>query len=225
MGFFSWKTNDTNKSIANIHSLKSSFKVYMKDDKGNVWEEENYDGYGIFGGKDFYELLAEMNGFGSDRDWGIHLQFGISGIMILKTKKVYYGSSVDFFNWGEPLTHLGIDKSANDLVKLKEAVQVKMTFDDVKFPSLSEDHDHVWDGSKTNDCPDQGYFYTPVDEEDEETLYILEEMMERNDYDLILKGKELLRREFGVNINEEMNMEELKDKIQYCIDELLDKKG
>lgn len=47
----------------------------MKDDKGNVWVEDNYEGYGEFGGKDYYELLAEMNGLGSDRDAGIELAF------------------------------------------------------------------------------------------------------------------------------------------------------
>jgi hypothetical protein len=33
----------------------------MIDNKGNVYKEENYEGYGVFGGKAFYELLAEMN--------------------------------------------------------------------------------------------------------------------------------------------------------------------
>lgn len=44
----------------------------MKDNKGNVWTESNYEGYGIFGGKDFFELLAEMNGL-KTRDEGIEL--------------------------------------------------------------------------------------------------------------------------------------------------------
>jgi hypothetical protein len=47
----------------------------MIDDKGNVWSEPNYDGYGNFEGKDYYELLAEMNGLGSDRMLGIELAF------------------------------------------------------------------------------------------------------------------------------------------------------
>jgi hypothetical protein len=46
----------------------------MVDDNNHVWKEDNYEGYGIFGGKDFYELLAEMNGL-SDRDEGIELFF------------------------------------------------------------------------------------------------------------------------------------------------------
>jgi hypothetical protein len=36
--------------------------VVMCDDKGNKYVEECYEGYGVFGGKDFYELVAEMNG-------------------------------------------------------------------------------------------------------------------------------------------------------------------
>lgn len=63
MGFFSWKTQDTDMSIANQHSTRDTFTVVMLDDRGNKWYEQNYDGYGVFGGKDYYELLAEMNGF------------------------------------------------------------------------------------------------------------------------------------------------------------------
>lgn len=75
MGFFSWKTQDTNRSIANRYSSRETFSVTMTDDKGNKWTEENYEGYGVFGGKDFYELLAEMNGLSSDRNKGIRLIF------------------------------------------------------------------------------------------------------------------------------------------------------
>lgn len=73
MGFFSWKTIDTDRSITNRYSSRGTFTVYMVDDKGNSWREKNYGGYGEFGGKDFYELLAEMNGK-EGRDAGIDLQ-------------------------------------------------------------------------------------------------------------------------------------------------------
>ena len=74
MGFFSWKTQDTHDSIQNIHSEMHTFPVQMHDNQGNVWEESNYDGYGVFGGKDYYELLAEMNGL-VGRSEGIRLAF------------------------------------------------------------------------------------------------------------------------------------------------------
>ena len=74
MGFFSFKTTDTGESIPNIYSHRHPIRVVMKDNKGNHWVEEDYDGYGIFGGKDIYELIAEMNGK-KTRDEGIELFF------------------------------------------------------------------------------------------------------------------------------------------------------
>lgn len=58
MGQFSWYTQDTHRRIQNGQPLT----VYMSDDKGNKYKETCYQGYGIFGGKDYYALLAEMNG-------------------------------------------------------------------------------------------------------------------------------------------------------------------
>jgi hypothetical protein len=75
MGFFSWKTSDTQETIWNIYSGKKTIGVYLIDDRGNKWFEDKYDGYGFFGGKDFYELLAEMNGKESDRNIGLDLAF------------------------------------------------------------------------------------------------------------------------------------------------------
>ena len=59
MGQFSWFTQDTHHRIVN----GEKHIVYLVDDKGNKWKENCYEGYGVFGGKDFYELLAEMNGY------------------------------------------------------------------------------------------------------------------------------------------------------------------
>ena len=74
MGFFSWHTQDTQRSIANHFSSLPVFPVTMSDNKGNKWTETNYEGYGKFGGKDFYELLAEMNNL-TTRSEGISLAF------------------------------------------------------------------------------------------------------------------------------------------------------
>lgn len=63
MGFFSWKTSDTKVSIPNKYQqAKPTFKVHMITSDGRVFTEPCYEGYGEFGGKDFYELLAELNG-------------------------------------------------------------------------------------------------------------------------------------------------------------------
>jgi len=71
MGFFSWKTSDTNETIWNayVSSGEMTFTVYMVIADGRTWKEEDYEGYGVFGGKDIYALIAEINGLAdSDKD-------------------------------------------------------------------------------------------------------------------------------------------------------------
>ena len=75
MGYFSWKTCDTDRSISNNESNRETFTVHMITPDGRVFTEKDYEGYGVFGGKDFYDLLAELNGLGSDRSAGIDLCF------------------------------------------------------------------------------------------------------------------------------------------------------
>lgn len=79
MGMFSWFTQDTNHRIVN----GEPYRVIMTDNNGNQYVEDCYEGYGEFGGKDYYELLAEMNGYSQThchdgeelRDIGIRLAF------------------------------------------------------------------------------------------------------------------------------------------------------
>lgn len=73
MGFFSWITQDTDRSISNSFSGAGTFRVVMQDDKGNQYVEDNYEGYGVFGGKDYFELMDEMNGGTGDRSRAIEL--------------------------------------------------------------------------------------------------------------------------------------------------------
>ena len=95
MGFFSFITQDTNKSIANKFSDREVFEVIMTDDKGNQWTEDDYEGYGVFGGKDYYALVDEMNGGSGDRDIGIGLYFaknkkGIKFPSLTESGKYYH---------------------------------------------------------------------------------------------------------------------------------------
>lgn len=80
MGFFSWKTNDVGDSIPNVYSEYDPYTVYMVSPDGQVWEENEYDGYGVFGGKDFYELVAELNGK-KTRTEGIRIWFHKKGMV------------------------------------------------------------------------------------------------------------------------------------------------
>lgn len=73
-GQFSWFTQDTGKQIGS--QPDNTIVVTMFDNQGNKWVEGEYEGYGVFGGKDYYELLAEMNGYDPDRSIGISVAFG-----------------------------------------------------------------------------------------------------------------------------------------------------
>lgn len=90
-GMFSWHAGDTDEPIYSDEGHQKT--VHMLDDKGNKYTEDNYEGYGVFGGKDFYILLGEMNGLAlsgvqtseedhkayyNDRDIAIKFAFGDS---------------------------------------------------------------------------------------------------------------------------------------------------
>jgi hypothetical protein len=71
MGFFSWKCAKSGESIANQYSNKplSQRQCYLVTPNQTIYEED-YEGYGEFGGKDVYGLMAD-----GDRDKGIDLFF------------------------------------------------------------------------------------------------------------------------------------------------------
>lgn len=70
MGQFSWFCQDDNHRIL----CNDTETIYMVDNTGRVFTEDYYDGYGNFGGKDYYELTAEMNGL-SGRSEAIEKSF------------------------------------------------------------------------------------------------------------------------------------------------------
>jgi hypothetical protein len=65
MGFVSFITSDTKRSIPNIHSSRVTFHVFMITKDRSIYSEEDYKGYGTFGGMDFFELIAILNKFSS----------------------------------------------------------------------------------------------------------------------------------------------------------------
>jgi hypothetical protein len=120
-GQFSWLTQDSDRQIGS--ERENTIKVYMYDNEGNQWYEKGYEGYGEFGGMDYYELLARMNGYSDEdlkdkallksiramsspemRDIGIALAFDETGKKI-KTRdkggKVLYPALVEDpkYNW------------------------------------------------------------------------------------------------------------------------------
>lgn len=61
MGFFSWITSDTHKGVRNRYSEEGALPVYVYCPDGTKIFEPNYEGYGVFGGRDIYALVAEWN--------------------------------------------------------------------------------------------------------------------------------------------------------------------
>jgi len=141
MGFFSWKTMDTDKSISNDYSSRGTFRVQMMDDKGNVWTEDNYEGYGVFGGKDYYELLAEMNGVKVDDD---------------------------VYDCMSPEQYTDYMRSEGISIAFKENGSGDHTFG-IKYPNLVEmAKGWTYQHWGPESCPDQGYFYNEEEEFDYE---------------------------------------------------------
>ena len=141
MGFFSWKTMDTDRSIANQYSNRPTFKVDMMDDKGNVWTETDYEGYGVFGGKDYYELLAEMNGFVSDK----------------------YEKGTDEYT--DEARMFGIDIAFNGNGSGDHTFGVKYP------NLVEEAKGWRYNYYGPDSCPDQGYFYSDDNDDDYEDEY------------------------------------------------------
>jgi hypothetical protein len=141
MGMFSWITQDTKRSIPNIYSGKKMFTVIMLDNKGNKWTEDQYDGYGVFGGKDFYELVAEMNGV-VERD-KVQLQ-------------------------GEEYTDYMRDKGIDLCFKDNPSGD---NTPGVLYPNLVESKNWEWKSQGPKSCDYQGYFYPEFEDLDDEVFW------------------------------------------------------
>ncbi|HAI19366.1 MAG TPA: hypothetical protein DCM10_15840 [Xanthomarina gelatinilytica] len=83
MGFFSWRTSDTNESVSNCHSSRGALPIKVLLPDGSQVIDRDYGGYGeFFDGDtylDFYELVHELTedlhyGEG-DREQGIKIWF------------------------------------------------------------------------------------------------------------------------------------------------------
>lgn len=191
MGFFSWLTSDTQRSIPSSYSLRSTFKVHMITEDGRVFTEDNYDGYGVFGGKDFYALAAELNGFkGEDEDKTRNLFFDKIWKRGVRNDDKVLTYTQDFDNYESKIKVEGIDDEVtpNQLVRECGWVHwdVGMTgntqdFVDAgfKMPKIVENLDtyipngdnpqwkQYWESLPyPESCPEQGYFYDDEEEKD-----------------------------------------------------------
>lgn len=64
MGQFSWITSDTHEQVFNDYDKKPAYVLVPKEfqhEYGEYFEEKDYEGYGVFGGRDVYALVAQWN--------------------------------------------------------------------------------------------------------------------------------------------------------------------
>ena len=138
-GQFSWMTHDTGKQIGS--ERQNTIDVWMYDNEGNSWYEDRYEGYGVFGGMDYYELLAKMNGY-SEED--------------LEDKKV-----LKAMRYGKEMRDIGISL-AFDRLPTKDKKRK------VLFPALSSSPRYNWkrhDFTQEADSdPNQSWYDSEYDE-------------------------------------------------------------
>lgn len=180
MGFFSWKTSDTKRSICNNSSTRKPFTVHMITKDGQIFTEHDYEGYGEFGGKDIYVLAAEMNGHKGATDEETRSNFfdKIWKRGIEKDGKRYYYRE-DFNVYSDLLESEG-NLSPNDLVSEHGWKHFGSDNDLADFaaegfdmPKLVEKLPSTEKWAKEwlqlpypESCKDQGYFYDEFDGED-----------------------------------------------------------
>ena len=175
MGQFSWIAQDTGKSISSTKPRP----VTLTDNEGRQWTENNYEGYGEFDGKDFYELFAEMNGrtcseaeikadldkgFRDTREEaytevmrmkGINLWYGTSGIRHKDTGQTFLSGGIDFFNWGSDKLVDGL--GANELSETGDWKSIEVREKNLKYPNLSNTEHWTYRNEAPEDCPNQGW--------------------------------------------------------------------
>lgn len=192
MGFFSWKTSDSDKSIANnSQDVREVFTVYVITPDGKIFIEKDYEGYGVFGGKDIYTLIGELNGVKGKDDEEIRNNLWKSDFFARGVEKdgVKYIYQRDFDNYESPIAAEG-GKTANQLTS-----EGWKTFGDnctnfkvmanmgMKVPKIVEDISKVFTEGEfmaspaaiiaffntlpyPEDCEHQGYFYDDEDDDD-----------------------------------------------------------
>jgi hypothetical protein len=103
MGCFSWITQDTDMSILiNGYGPKSlqGKTYYMWDNNGNCWKESKYEGYGVFDGKDYFVLLAEMNiDYKSDESDDVKRKDGIRLEYSSNKTNILFPNLTEYSDW------------------------------------------------------------------------------------------------------------------------------
>jgi hypothetical protein len=155
MGFFSWTTSDSRKSIRNVRSIGCKTVYLLQPNGAPPIEEPAYNGYGVFGGVDAHVWLARMNlpkeslagltdsqlrSAGIDMDCGNLLRIKKDG----KLYGVFHGASniykamgidVECFKgrWSDPIPAFGMSPNQMIDAGLAEAINVLSVYA-IRYP-------------------------------------------------------------------------------------------
>ena len=109
MGFFSFKTCDTDESVSNTFSVRGTKTVYLLSVDGEHIKEPNYEGYGVFGGVDCFVWLVENNkpegadidalSFDEKRSLGISMHFEPDKYKVTHPIKLSFDKDVIYSEW------------------------------------------------------------------------------------------------------------------------------
>lgn len=147
-GQFSWITYDTDTQIGS--ERENMITVFMYDNKGNKWTEKNYEGYGVFGGMDYYDLVATMNGYTEEdvktmkgsfkelRQLGIDLAFGKIKTKDKKKKTLFPALVEDpRYNW-----------KRHDFTEEAESDPNQSWYQEDEYDDYDDDYENGWYESK-----------------------------------------------------------------------------
>ena len=179
MGVFSWCTSDTKKSIPCCRPFGDlPGTVYLLNPFGEPYKETDYEGYGVFGEKDIYDLVVEWNreylsadnirkpsrsNYEAGEQGDIYYEKAMSKYQATCDAIIAYknGASDDFMKehfgmqiapWGDGSDWkrvLGISLACYDEDHVK-----------LKYPIKIVEHPMPYDEAGISpSCPFQGYFY------------------------------------------------------------------
>lgn len=137
MGYFSWIAQDTNESVKIDKNNKPICVYYLWDNDGNKWKESAYEGVGVFGGKDFFVLLYEMNTHGISKK---ELKEKISAAELRVLEDVD-NEDEEFFEMREKGIEMYYSNDPNIL-----------------YPNITETTSWKWHNEKPKDDPNQGWW-------------------------------------------------------------------
>lgn len=153
MGEFSWHTNNTNNQIGSEKMNTINVVMVWFDGNGKLRFniEKNYEGYGEFGGVDFYDALAQMNGY----NWMDGRTYNLRSLVDRSTKNLEHdwlqkGKNTDEFI-EEYVTNLKDELNKINSQELR-SIGIDLSFGNLP-PKYQWDEVVLFDHYKTNSLP------------------------------------------------------------------------